>query len=168
MSKAVSVGWCITLMVLAQSGAAQDVVVEEVIVTGSYIRGTPSDAPSPVDVIRRDEMDALTEAGLTESGLIRDLDAAVPELLTGGAGYSLVPNHLVDVLADLVSMHELIRKLPDRQRSCHIVDIAVPRQSVIDADRLTSLDDRVTCAVRSSRGDTTAAERCIRKTEVES
>ncbi len=36
--------------------AAQEGVVEEVIVTGSYIRGTPEDAALPVDVIDAEEM----------------------------------------------------------------------------------------------------------------
>ena len=32
-------------------------IMEEVVVTGSYIKGTPEDAASPVDVITREEMD---------------------------------------------------------------------------------------------------------------
>ena len=31
--------------------------IEEVVVTGSYIRGTPEDAASPVDVTTREDMD---------------------------------------------------------------------------------------------------------------
>ncbi len=45
----------------AVSAAAQEAgtgVVEEVIVTGSYIRGTPEDAALPVDVINQAEMEA--------------------------------------------------------------------------------------------------------------
>ena len=35
---------------------AQDEGVEEIVVTGSFIRGTPEDAPSPVTVIDRDSI----------------------------------------------------------------------------------------------------------------
>ena len=38
--------------------AQDDVEIEEVIVTGSFIRGTPLDAPSPVQVVDRDSIEA--------------------------------------------------------------------------------------------------------------
>ncbi len=46
-------GTSLVLPVLAQNEA-----IEEVIVTGSYIRGTPVDAPSPVQVVNRESMEA--------------------------------------------------------------------------------------------------------------
>lgn len=38
--------------------AQQDEEVEEIVVTGSFLRGSPLDAPSPVDVIDRDSIEA--------------------------------------------------------------------------------------------------------------
>jgi outer membrane receptor protein involved in Fe transport len=49
-----------TASVGAVAAPAGDQAIEEVVVTGSYIRGTPEDAPSPVDVLNRDD---LTNAG---------------------------------------------------------------------------------------------------------
>lgn len=40
----------------ALAAPAGSQAIEEVVVTGSYIRGTPEDAPSPVDVLSRDEL----------------------------------------------------------------------------------------------------------------
>ena len=52
----------------AQNAAAQDdPEVEEVVVTGSYIRGTPLDAPSPVQVVNRDSIEAQGAAVIWES-----------------------------------------------------------------------------------------------------
>lgn len=45
----------ISFPVLAQDDASD---IEEVVVTGSYIRGTPLDAPSPVQVVDRDSIEA--------------------------------------------------------------------------------------------------------------
>ena len=39
--------------------AAQDeAIIEEIVVTGSFIRGSPQDAPSPVQIIDRDSIEA--------------------------------------------------------------------------------------------------------------
>ncbi len=51
---------------------AQDDGVEEIVVTGSFIRGTPEDAPSPVTVIDRD---SIQEQGASQIwDLIRNLE----------------------------------------------------------------------------------------------
>ena len=51
---------------------AQDDDVEEIVVTGSFIRGTPEDAPSPVTVIDRD---SIQEQGASQIwDLIRNLE----------------------------------------------------------------------------------------------
>lgn len=52
--------------VLAQQGA-----IEEVVVTGSYIRGTPEDAASPVTVMSRDEMNYTGNPSVFE--MVRNL-----------------------------------------------------------------------------------------------
>jgi len=49
-----------------------DPVVEEVIVTGSYIRGTPEDAPSPVEIIGRDSIEAQGASQIWD--VIRNLE----------------------------------------------------------------------------------------------
>ena len=54
---AITVG--IILAVLSFPIAAQDeMIIEEIVVTGSLIRGTPQDAPSPVQIIDRDSIEA--------------------------------------------------------------------------------------------------------------
>ena len=62
--------WLLRLVVgacLAFSAAAQaQQEIEEVIVTGSYIRGTPEDAASPVEVMTREEMDLSGNPSLVE------------------------------------------------------------------------------------------------------
>jgi iron complex outermembrane receptor protein len=51
---------------------AQDSEIEEVIVTGSFIRGTPGDAPSPVNVIDRAAIDAQGATGIWD--VIRNME----------------------------------------------------------------------------------------------
>jgi outer membrane cobalamin receptor len=46
------------LSVQAVQATAQDTPVEEVVVTGSYFRGSPLDAPSPVQVVDRTSIEA--------------------------------------------------------------------------------------------------------------
>ncbi len=49
-------------------------VVEEIIVTGSYIKGSPEDAPSPVQTIRRDD---LVSSGVSDiAEFVRNLEIA--------------------------------------------------------------------------------------------
>lgn len=67
----------ITLAVMAgisfQASAQQDPDdIEEVVVTGSYIRGTPLDAPSPVQVVDRDSIEAQGAAQIWD--VIKNLE----------------------------------------------------------------------------------------------
>jgi iron complex outermembrane receptor protein len=63
-----SVGAVLTpSIVFAEEGE----VIEEVIVTGSYIRGTPEDAELPVDVVTRQDMEDIGSPSIVE--LIRNL-----------------------------------------------------------------------------------------------
>ncbi len=56
-----------------QAGSAEDVDdIEEVVVTGSYIRGSPLDAPSPVQVIDRESIEAQGAAVIWD--VIRNLE----------------------------------------------------------------------------------------------
>ena len=56
---------------LAQEDDAQDAQIEEIVVTGSYIKGTPEDAPLPVTSLTRDD---LSEQGMpTTLDLIKNL-----------------------------------------------------------------------------------------------
>jgi outer membrane receptor protein involved in Fe transport len=50
---------------------AQDAMIEEIVVTGSYIRGTPTDAELPVDVINRQDMEEVGSPSVIE--LVRNL-----------------------------------------------------------------------------------------------
>ena len=51
--------------------AATDDVIEEIVVTGSHIRGTPEDAELPVDVINRQDMEDIGSPSVIE--LVRNL-----------------------------------------------------------------------------------------------
>lgn len=64
----------ITLTLTAS--AQQQVEVEEVVVTGSYLRGSPEDAPSPVDVIDRDSIEAQGASAIWD--VIRNLEVNQP------------------------------------------------------------------------------------------
>ncbi|MEZ5492775.1 MAG: TonB-dependent receptor [Gammaproteobacteria bacterium] len=57
---------------LTLSAVAQQDEVEEVVVTGSYLRGTPEDAPSPVDVIDRASIEAQGASQIWD--VIRNLE----------------------------------------------------------------------------------------------
>ncbi len=57
---------------LALPVVAQDSDIEEVLVTGSFIRGTPEDAPSPVTVIDRDSIQDQGASNVWD--LIRNLE----------------------------------------------------------------------------------------------
>ena len=54
--KAIAAG--VILAGLSIQAAAQEDEIEEVVVTGSFIRGTPLDAPSPVQVVDRESIEA--------------------------------------------------------------------------------------------------------------
>ncbi|MGK0261236.1 MAG: iron complex outermembrane receptor protein, partial [Candidatus Azotimanducaceae bacterium] len=53
---------------------AQAAEIEEVVVTGSYIKGTPEDAELPVDVINRTDLEEIGSPSITE--LVRNLGVA--------------------------------------------------------------------------------------------
>jgi len=57
---------------LSLSAAAQQEEIEEVVVTGSFIRGTPLDAPSPVQVIDRASIEAQGASAIWD--VIRNLE----------------------------------------------------------------------------------------------
>ncbi len=63
---------CATLLIPA-GVVAQAAEMEEVIVTGSYIKGSPEDAASPVDVLTREDMELAGNPSLVE--LIRRMPA---------------------------------------------------------------------------------------------
>ena len=73
LAYAVAVASASSFAVQAAAQAA-DSAIEEVVVTGSYIAGTPGDAPSPVQTLGRDE---IVTSGVSDvSELIRNLEIA--------------------------------------------------------------------------------------------
>ena len=54
------------------AAAQQDQEVEEVVVTGSFLRGSPEDAPSPVNVIDRASIEAQGASQIWD--VIRNLE----------------------------------------------------------------------------------------------
>lgn len=71
----------ISLQVAAQQNEAE---VEEVIVTGSYIRGTPLDAPSPVTTVDRTSIEAQGAAQIWD--VIKNLEINSGSFTNEGAG----------------------------------------------------------------------------------
>ncbi|PCJ25202.1 MAG: hypothetical protein COA96_07830 [SAR86 cluster bacterium] len=77
----------ITLAVLAGISfpvAAQDSNIEEVVVTGSYIRGSAIDAPSPVQVVDRDSIEAQGAAVIWD--VIKNLEVNSGSITNPGSG----------------------------------------------------------------------------------
>lgn len=71
----------LSLQVAAQQNEAE---VEEVIVTGSYIRGTPLDAPSPVTTVDRASIEAQGAAQIWD--VIKNLEINSGSFTNEGAG----------------------------------------------------------------------------------
>ncbi|MGE0621322.1 MAG: TonB-dependent receptor plug domain-containing protein [Pseudomonadales bacterium] len=65
----IAVLFVVPALAIAQSGE-----IEEVIVTGSYLKGTPEDAPSPVQTLQREEIVASGASDMSE--VIRNLTVA--------------------------------------------------------------------------------------------
>ncbi|MFV2090053.1 MAG: hypothetical protein ACC642_05315, partial [Pseudomonadales bacterium] len=55
-----------TVLLIPVGAAAQSGEIEEVVVTGSYIKGSPEDAASPVDVLTREDMEQAGNPSLVE------------------------------------------------------------------------------------------------------
>lgn len=62
---------CVGLAGFALTAFAQDGEIEEIVVTGSYIAGTPEDAELPVEVINRQDMEEVGSPSVIE--LVRNL-----------------------------------------------------------------------------------------------
>ena len=81
---------CLSIFLIFNSFAinAQEESVEEVVVTGSYIKGSPTDGASPVEIISRDTIDALsasTVADITANLAINTGSENNVDSLTSGA-----------------------------------------------------------------------------------
>lgn len=63
-----------SLLFAAPAIAEDEAVMEEIVVTGSFIRGTPQDAALPVDVMNRDDMESFGSPTITE--MVRNLGIA--------------------------------------------------------------------------------------------
>ena len=64
--------------------AQDDVEIEEVIVTGSFIRGTPLDAPSPVQIVDRSSIEAQGAAIIWD--VIKNLEVNSGSFTNSGSG----------------------------------------------------------------------------------
>ncbi len=77
-----------TLAGLPQFSWAATGEIEEVVVTGSYIRGTPEDAASPVDVTTREDMDITGNPNIVEMlramGPIAGIDGETNQFQSNG------------------------------------------------------------------------------------
>jgi len=77
----------LTLAVMAGlsfQATAQDTTVEEVVVTGSFLRGSPLDAPSPVQVVDRSSIEAQGAAVIWD--VIKNLEVNSGSITNPGSG----------------------------------------------------------------------------------
>ena len=72
------------LSVTALSASAQDNAIEEVVVTGSFLRGSPLDAPSPVQVVDRSSIEAQGAAVILD--VIKNLGVNSGSISNPGSG----------------------------------------------------------------------------------
>ncbi|MDA0806320.1 MAG: TonB-dependent receptor, partial [Proteobacteria bacterium] len=72
------------LSVTALSASAQDNAIEEVVVTGSFLRGSPLDAPSPVQVVDRSSIEAQGAAVIWD--VIKNLEVNSGSITNPGSG----------------------------------------------------------------------------------
>ncbi len=70
----VAVGVAFVVCALPTQIRAAEQVIEEVVVTGSYIRGTPEDAALPVDVINRSDLEDQGDPSINE--FVRNLNVS--------------------------------------------------------------------------------------------
>lgn len=78
----------LALPALSLNAFAASDTIEEVVVTGSYIKGSPTDGASPVDVLDRsylDEMAAVTISDITRNLTVNSGSENVPDSFTSGA-----------------------------------------------------------------------------------
>ena len=80
---AVAAGVMLASMAL-QATAQQEDEIEEVVVTGSFIRGTPLDAPSPVQVVDRESIEAQGAAIIWD--VIKNLEVNSGSFTNSGSG----------------------------------------------------------------------------------
>jgi outer membrane receptor for ferrienterochelin and colicin len=67
-----------------QAAAQDDDEIEEVVVTGSFIRGTPLDAPSPVQIVDRESIEAQGAAIIWD--VIKNLEVNSGSFTNSGSG----------------------------------------------------------------------------------
>ena len=72
------------LSVTVLSASAQDNAIEEVVVTGSFLRGSPLDAPSPVQVVDRSSIEAQGAAVIWD--VIKNLEVNSGSISNPGSG----------------------------------------------------------------------------------
>ena len=78
----------ILLPALAFNAFGAEQQMEEVVVTGSYIKSSPTDGASPVEVVSRsniDEMAAMTISDITRNLTVNSGSENVPDSFTSGA-----------------------------------------------------------------------------------
>ena len=80
--KAITLG--VILAGLAAPAVAQDTGIEEVLVTGSFIRGSALDAPSPVQVVDRESIEAQGAAVIWD--VIKNLEVNSGSITNPGSG----------------------------------------------------------------------------------
>ena len=76
------------LPALAFNAFGAEQTIEEVVVTGSYIKSSPTDGASPIEVVSRDKIDemaALTIADITRNLTVNSGAENVPDSFTSGA-----------------------------------------------------------------------------------
>jgi iron complex outermembrane receptor protein len=123
-------GGSILAVALAFGGAAaaQDATVEEVVVTGSFIAGTPEDAALPVDVISQKELEARGSPTMVQFiKTIPSSGAVIGENNRFGGGSGAATINLRNLNSPSTGSRTLVlfngRRLPVSPQSLNAVDI---------------------------------------------
>ena len=82
--KAITLGVILAGLSLPVAAQQDDSDIEEVVVTGSFIRGTPLDAPSPVQIVDRDSIEAQGAAIIWD--VIKNLEVNSGSFTNSGSG----------------------------------------------------------------------------------
>lgn len=82
--KAITLGVILAGLSLPVAAQQDDTDIEEVVVTGSFIRGTPLDAPSPVQIVDRESIEAQGAAIIWD--VIKNLEVNSGSFTNSGSG----------------------------------------------------------------------------------
>lgn len=122
------------LSIHALPAVAQDTPVEEVVVTGSYFRGSPLDAPSPVQVVDRSSIEAQGAAVIWD--VIKNLEVNSGSISNPGSGDNTQVSGSANVNLRNLGENSTLTLINGKRRK--LCAIALPEPSITDSMKLPS------------------------------